>query len=91
MDPMAIVGMIFTLVVLVMIGGFILLYPLSRQLAQLVHRRLEKGESGDQDARIASLARAVESLGEQVGRLAERQEFTERLLERPRAEKDDSL
>jgi predicted PurR-regulated permease PerM len=90
MDPNAIAGMIFTLIALVLIGGFILLVPLSRQLAQLMQQRLERGETADQDARIASLARAVESLSEEVGRLAERQEFTERLLERPRAEKDDT-
>ena len=91
MDPNALAGMVFTLITLVLIGGFILLLPLSRQLAQLVHQRLDKGQDMDQDARVASLARAVEALGEEVARLAERQEFTERLLERPRAEKDDAF
>jgi hypothetical protein len=83
MDLMAIVGMIFTLVVLVMIGGFILLFPLSRQLVTLLHRRLEKGDAPAQEGQVAALTRAVESLRDEVARLSERQEFTERLLERP--------
>lgn len=84
MDPMAIVGMIFTLVMLVVIGGFILLIPLSRQLAAFLRLRLERSDKADQDARIASLTRAVASLRDDIERLAERQEFTEHLLERPR-------
>jgi hypothetical protein len=83
MDPMALAGMIFTLIVLVMIGGFILLYPLSRQLAALLHLRLERAEAPDPSGQIASLTRALESMRDEVERLSERQEFTERLLERP--------
>ncbi len=89
LEPMAIVGMIFTLIVLVMIGGFILLFPLSRQLAALLHLRLERGDAPDQDAHIAQLTKALSSLQEEIDRLAERQEFTERLLERP-APRDDA-
>ncbi len=40
--------------------------------------------------RMEILLRAVESLRDDVARLAERQDFTERLLERPRDEKRDA-
>lgn len=90
MEPMALVGMVFTLIVLVMIGGFILLFPLSRQIAELVRRRLEKGDEPADAERIAALAQAVESLRDEVERVSERQEFTERLLEKPMAVRDDA-
>lgn len=82
-DPMAIVAMIFTLIALAMIGGFILLVPLSRQLSTLLHQRLQHGEPPPSDERVDALAQAVELLSAEVERLAERQDFTERLLEKP--------
>ena len=83
-EPMVIVAMIFTLVVLAMIGGFILLFPLSRQLSTLLEQRLHPGESPPSDERMDTLTQAVEMLGAEVERLADRQDFTERLLEKPR-------
>lgn len=82
-EPMVIVAMIFTLIVLAMIGGFILLFPLSRQLSTLLHQRLQHGEPPPSDERVDALAQAVELLSAEVERLTDRQDFTERLLEKP--------
>jgi hypothetical protein len=85
MDPVILAGMIFSIVVLLLIGGFILVFPLTRQLgAYLEKRMLNEGPLEDADARTQDLARAVEALRDEVARLSERQDFTERLLERPR-------
>lgn len=83
-EPMAIIGMIFSLIVLGMIGGFILLFPLSRQITTLLHRRLERGEKPMPDEQLEGLVQVVEALRAEVERLSDRQDFTERLLERPR-------
>lgn len=82
-EPMIIVTMIFTLIVLAMIGGFILLFPLSRQLSTLLDQRLQRGEPPPSDERMDALTQAVELLSGEVERLADRQDFTERLLEKP--------
>ena len=80
MDPMALGMMIFTVVVIVLIGGFILLLPLTRRLGQFLEyrmsdkRRVEESEDRDR------LLRAIEALRDDVVRLAERQDFTEKLL-----------
>jgi hypothetical protein len=82
-DVVAIAGMIFSLLVVLVIGGFILLYPLSRKLGQVLEARLEERRAGRalpmED--VESLRAAVETLREEVGAVAERQRFVERLLE----------
>jgi hypothetical protein len=79
-----IAGMLFIIVLVAMTGGFVLLIPISRQLARfLEYRMTAKGRVEDQE-RTDMLLRAVESLRDDVARLAERQDFTEKLLERPR-------
>jgi len=86
MDPELIPLMIFTIIVLAMAGGFIVLLPITRTLGRFLEYRMsEKGQIEDREEREV-LLRAVEALREDVARLAERQDFTERLLERP---KDD--
>lgn len=88
MDPEMIAVMIFFLVALAMIGGFVLLIPIARTLGRYLESRMtQKGRIEDQE-RTELLLRAVESLRDDVARLAERQDFTERLLERPRDEAD---
>lgn len=83
-EPMVVVAMIFSLVVLAMIGGFILVFPLSRQITTLLHRRLERGERPMPDEQLDALTQAVDALRAEVERLSDRQDFTERLLEKPR-------
>lgn len=88
MDPERLIAvMVFLIVITAMTGGFVLLIPLSRQMARfLEYRMTAKGRVEDQE-RMDMLIRAVESLRDDVARLAERQDFTEKLLERPRDEK----
>jgi len=84
MDPEMIAVMVFFLVALGMVGGFVLLFPIARTLGRFLDYRMsEKGRIQEREERELML-RAMEALRDDVARLAERQEFTERLLERPR-------
>ena len=90
MDPLILASMIFSLLVLGLIGGFILLYPLTRRLAEVLEKRyLGDGTGGANADQVAALRRAVKALRGEVERLGERQDFTERLLERPRSRDED--
>lgn len=83
MDPMAAAGMIFSLIVLAMIGGFILLYPVSRHLSKYLEDRLSGGVAKPDPAlreELRRLGTTVEALQVEVERLAERQDFTDSLL-----------
>lgn len=85
MDPEMIAVMVFFLIALAMTGGFILIFPITRRLGQFLEYRMSsKGRIEDQE-RMDLLLKAVGSLRDDVARLAERQEFTERLLEKPRS------
>ena len=81
MEPMAIAGMIFTLIFTVLVGGLILLYPLAKRLGLLIESKIQ-----DKDAARATLASEAElkemirALESQIRLLVERQEFTEKLL-----------
>ena len=89
MDPELIPMMIFTIIVLGMAGGFIVLLPITRTLGRYLESRMtQKGHFEDPE-RMDMLLRAMESLRDDVARLAERQDFTERLLERPKDEKGE--
>lgn len=88
MDEMAIAGMIFSLLCLLIIGGFILLYPLSRRLGDFLEQRIHErragvGVDGASEADLAELRRALRSLEQEVSTLAERQRFVEGLLDAP--------
>lgn len=81
MDPMAIAGMLFTLVLAAMVGGFILLFPVTRRLGAFLEQRL-RGRLGEEApaAEVRRLESAVRSLQQEFDRLSERQAFTESLL-----------
>jgi len=88
-DPMALAGMVFTLILVVLIGGIIVVTPLVRRLGALLELRLqEKMQSGQMSAgdaaelkkRIAALEEEVSALREQHASLGDRQEFVEALL-----------
>lgn len=83
LDPVILAGMIFSVVVLLLIGGFVLLYPVARQLGEYLRHRIQQGDRAPEE-QVEELRRAVESLRNDVAHLAERQDFTERLLEPPR-------
>ena len=83
MDPDLIPLMIFTLILVAMIGGFVILLPITRRLGAFLEYRMSgKDRLGDAEDREV-LLRAIESLRDDVARLAERQDFTERLLRKP--------
>ncbi len=86
MDPFILQAMIFSIVVIVLLGGFTLLFPLTRQLGKVLEKYLEDRTGGTNAEEVAALRRAVQALTGDVERLSERQEFTERLLEGPRPE-----
>ena len=84
MDSVAIAGMIFSLLAIMMIGGFILLFPLSRRLGAVLEQRLREKDSAEASAeQIEELRRAVRSLEAEVRALSERQAFTDSLLDVP--------
>ncbi len=87
MEPVILTGMIFTLVVLALVGGFVLLFPLTRQLAAYLERRLQgSGLEAIDRAQVIQIRKLLEDLEVQVAELLERQDFTEKLLEGKRAE-----
>lgn len=81
-DILPLAGMLFSLLMVLIIGGFILLFPLSRRLGQLLEMRLEERREGSLPPEdVAVLLETIQALQDEVERLAERQAFTERLLE----------
>jgi hypothetical protein len=89
-------GMIFTLILVMLLGGFILLFPLSRRLGDLLESKVSDSKSrGLPEEELRRLWDVIHGLEGEVRRLSERQQFTERMLERPRAaipgEAPDSL
>jgi hypothetical protein len=90
MDPMGIAGMIFTLILVGMIGGFILLRPVSKQLGLLLESKLQQNRGPDQQTldKVDTLTDTVRTLEAEVRLLSDRLEFNEKLLgsrERERA------
>lgn len=80
MDSNALAGMIFTLVLTGLIGGFILIHPLTKRLGALMESKLRAEKDGAPAAEVRKLAEAVRSLEMEVRSLRERQEFTDKLL-----------
>jgi hypothetical protein len=83
MDPMAIAGMIFTLLLFMLVGGFIVLFPITRRLGAYLEQRLEQGKGAVDHPDIRQLRATVGALQAEIERLAERQDFTESLLLSP--------
>jgi hypothetical protein len=81
MDPDALAGMVFTLILIGMIGGFILLVPVSRRLGQLLEFWLQEKQGVPSRDELAQLRKSIGALEEELSSLSERQQFTERLLE----------
>jgi hypothetical protein len=82
MDPNAIAGMAFTLLLAGMVGGFILLRPLSKQLGLLLESKLQQNRTPDRAAleKIDALTETVRTLETEVRLLSDRLEFNEKLL-----------
>ena len=77
MDPNAIAGMIFTLLLAGLVGGFILLYPVSRRLGLLLEEKLhpKRPPPGVSADALEALQQSVHALEGEVKRLTERQDF----------------
>jgi hypothetical protein len=75
--------MIFTIIMVAMIGGFVILLPVTRRLGQFLEYRMSEPSRLTENEERERLLAAIESLRVDVARLAERQDFTERLLQRP--------
>ena len=88
MDPYTLGGMIFSLIMVLIIGGFIVTFPLLRRLGGLMEEsirerrdaRLDKGQVAQISGEIADLRNAFETLETQLELLGERQEFVDNLL-----------
>lgn len=89
MDPYTAWGMIFSVVMVLIVGGFVVTFPVMRRLGNLIEEwirerqglRLEQGEVARLDGQIEQLGKALEALHAQVSLLGERQEFVENLIE----------
>ena len=88
MDPYTQAGMIFAVVMTIIIGGFIVTFPVMRRLGRVMEEslrerqaaRLAQGSRMDLEGQIAEPHGAVERLEGHVGLLAERQDFVDNLL-----------
>lgn len=81
MDPIILAGMIFSLVVLAMVGSFILLLPVARLLAQYLQQRLDMGLESGPAPQLGVLQEQLDRIEAGLDGLRERQDFVERLLE----------
>jgi hypothetical protein len=83
MDPTMMGISIFFLLALIIIGGFVLVFPLSRQLAKFLELRMKDkaGISEGAVLEVRQLRAVVEGLEGKLQSVADRQEFLEKVLE----------
>jgi hypothetical protein len=86
-DPMMLGMMIFTIVAMAVIGGFVVLFPITRRIGRFLESRMSEANRAKELEDREGILRALDSLRDDIARLAERQDFTERLLERPTQQK----
>jgi len=80
-DPVIVVSMVFVVILVLLVGGFVVTYPVTRRLGKALEVYLEERSRNLPDAdRIEDLGRAVRSLRDEVRALSEKQEFVEKLL-----------
>ena len=83
MEPMALVGMVFALIVLAMIGAVVLLIPISRRLGAVLELWLDERGKASQigPAEFGRIREEVAALRDEMEALGSRQDFVEKLLE----------
>jgi hypothetical protein len=87
--PEAIAEMIGPVVIILLLGTFVLLFPLSRRLGRVLEEwiKLRQETSPDRDTlarlenEVRELRQSVEGGDQRMGLLAERQDFMESLVE----------
>ena len=87
-DPTVLFGMIFSLLCLLLIGGFVLAFPAARRLGNVLDAWAEtrRGEASPEHIEelreeVRALRDQLEATRDRVDVVAERQEFVEKLLE----------
>lgn len=88
-EPIVLVGMAFSLIVLLMIGGFVAVIPLFRRLAKAIDVWLDQRKVLGPELReleavrsdLEELGARIEATESRLELVAERQEFVEKLLE----------
>ena len=83
MNPEAMAGMIFTLIVIAMVLGFILLFPVTKRLGLLLEQKLAEKPARiqpDSSNEVMRTREQVQALESEVRMLAERQQFVEELV-----------
>lgn len=88
-DPVILLSMIFAIVVLLLIGGFIVSYPLFRRLGGLMdawiasreRERLHEDDIQEVEGSLAEVRGRLSAIENRMELLVERQEFTESLLQ----------
>ena len=87
---MMVFSVIMTLIFAVSIGGTILLYPLTRRLGRYLEMKLEEKEAlgGRTPQDWNRMAVAMESIASRLKALEERQDFTEKLLSKPKEDEE---
>jgi hypothetical protein len=82
MEMEAIAGMVFTLLFTALVGGFILLFPVSRRLGLFLESKLQERKKleGESLPETIQLREQLQALEAEVRQLADRQQFTEKML-----------
>jgi hypothetical protein len=85
MEVEALIGMLFSLIVIAMVGGVVLLVPISRRLGGVLELWLEeRGKANEIGPReFGRIREEVAALRDEMEALANRQDFVEKLLEKP--------
>ena len=88
---MMVFSVIMTLIFAVSIGGTILLYPLTRRLGRYLEMKMEEREGlgGRTPQDWERLTVSLESFASRLRALEERQDFTDKLLSKPKEDEND--
>ncbi len=88
MDPVIPAAMVFTVVILALVSGTILLFPVTRRLGAALEQYLAAGNDQQRRLRDERVMDELQALRSEVQALGERQDFVERLLEAPKTRPD---
>ena len=88
-DPVILLSMIFAIVVLILIGGFIVSFPLFRRLGRLMDEwfasreleRLHERDLQELEGGLSEIRSRLTAIEDRMELLVERQEVTESLLQ----------